>query len=412
MRRGGIRMRRGLAGTAAAVAAMAALTASGAPSVTGALPGPEAGLAAGEAEAAPAPRNDDSYHTELPPLRGSDGTPKPGPGLGTGPVATVHAQSGIPATVLAAYRGAATVVGRTDPGCRLPWELLAAIGKVESGQARGGRVDTAGTTLSPILGPVLDGNGFAAIRDTDGGRYDGDSRWDRAVGPMQFIPSTWARWGQDANGDGRRDPNNIHDAALAAGRYLCAGDRDLSAAGDLDRAVLSYNRSEEYLRTVLAWLAFYRQGVHPVTDGTGVLPVSPGAGGDTPAREPVGGGEDDGEIIIGPTPGGPRPVPGTRPTPSPGGDTSPLPRPTVVPVPSTGPSGSPDPSPSPGPGESPDPGESPGPSPSPSPSPCPSPSPDPSPSESGGEGSAGEGSGGEGEAGEEPPCSPSGATGG
>lgn len=404
MRRGGIRMRRGLAGTAAAVAAMAALTASQAPSVMGALPGPGTGLAAGEAEAAPAPRNDDSYHTELPPLRGSDGTPTAGGGPVAGPVAAVHAQSGIPATVLAAYRGAASVIGRSDPGCRLPWQLLAAIGKVESGQARGGRVDAAGTTLSPILGPVLDGNGFAAIRDTDGGRYDGDTRWDRAVGPMQFIPSTWARWGQDANRDGRRDPNNIHDAALAAGRYLCAGGRDLSAAADLDRAVLSYNRSEEYLRTVLAWLAFYRQGVHPVTDGTGVLPVSPGAGG-TPAQEPVGGGDDDGEIIIGPTPGGPRPAPGPRPSPSPGGDTSPLPRPSVVPVPSTGPSGSPDPSPSPGPGESP------GPSPSPSPSPCPSPSPDPSPSESG----AGEAGGAEAadeDPGGEPPCSPSGAAGG
>ncbi|TXS47835.1 lytic transglycosylase domain-containing protein [Streptomyces sp. t39] len=365
MRRGGIRMRRGLAGTAAAVAAMAALTASQAPSVADAVPGPGTGLAHEEADAAPAAPNDDSYHTELPPLRGSDGTPKAGPGPAAGPVAAVHAESGIPATVLAAYRRAEAVIGRSDPGCRLPWQLLAAIGKVESGQARGGRVDAAGTTLSPILGPVLDGNGFASIPDTDGGAYDGDDRWDRAVGPMQFIPSTWARWGQDANRDGRRDPNNIHDAALAAGRYLCAGDRDLSAAGDLDRAVLSYNRSQEYLRTVLAWLAFYRQGVHPVTDGTGVLPVSPGAGGDTPAQEPVGGGEDDGEIIIGPTPGGPRPGPGPRPSPSPGGDTSPLPRPTVVPVPSpsTGPSGSPDP------------GQSPGPGPDPSPSPDPTPAP-------------------------------------
>lgn len=124
--------------------------------------------------------------------------------------------------MLAAYRRAEQAVGASDPRCGLRWQLLAAIGKVESGQARGGQVDAAGTTLRPILGPVLDGNGFANISDTDGGAYDGDARYDRAVGPMQFIPSTWAAWGQDGNGDGKRDPGNVYDAALAAGRYLCS----------------------------------------------------------------------------------------------------------------------------------------------------------------------------------------------
>ncbi|MBO0517868.1 lytic transglycosylase, partial [Streptomyces beijiangensis] len=105
----------------------------------------------------------------------------------------------------AAYKQAQQTVAGTDPGCHLPWQLLAAIGKVESGQARGGRVDAGGTTLSPILGPVLNGVGFANISDTDHGQYDGDSTHDRAVGPMQFIPSTWKTWGQDANGDGKKD---------------------------------------------------------------------------------------------------------------------------------------------------------------------------------------------------------------
>ncbi|MCX4820610.1 lytic transglycosylase domain-containing protein [Streptomyces sp. NBC_01142] len=376
MRPGGERMRRGLAGTVAAVAAMAALTASQAPGLVRAQPVRQHNTPSENGSWAE-PRNDDSYHTELPPLRPSVGTgPSPS---GVVQLGRIRAESGIPATVLAAYRGAETRIGRIDPGCRLPWHLLAAIGKVESGQARGGRVDANGTTLSPILGPVLNGVGFANIPDTDKGAYDGDTRYDRAVGPMQFIPSTWARWGQDANGDGRKDPHNIHDAALAAGLYLCADGRNLAVKADLDRAILSYNHSREYLRTVLAWLEFYRKGTHPVPDGQGVLPTSPGAGGKTPATLPVGGGTGGGpggggDIIIGPRPSGSPSVPPTGgPSPSPGGSPSPDPGGSPGPSPGPGPSGSP----GPGPGPSPDPS----PDPSPSDSACPSPSPDPSPSD-------------------------------
>ncbi|WP_199826709.1 lytic murein transglycosylase, partial [Streptomyces sp. WM4235] len=230
---------------------------------------------------------DSSYYTELPPLISPEppalllpaqdaptASPRPAPTTEvprTEPVALGDGEGvrGIPASVLAAYRLAEAEVARTDPGCGLRRELLAAIGKVESGHARGGRVDPAGTTLRPILGPVLDGNGFANISDTDGGAHDGDARYDRAVGPMQFIPSTWAAWGQDADGDGRRNPNNVHDAALAAGRYLCAGNRDLRVGADLDRAVLSYNNSGEYLRTVRSWFTYYLKGTHEVPDGSG-----------------------------------------------------------------------------------------------------------------------------------------------
>ncbi|MFE7558909.1 lytic transglycosylase domain-containing protein [Kitasatospora sp. NPDC057500] len=170
----------------------------------------------------------------------------------------------LPETVFAAYRKAEAALAVRSPGCHLPWQLLAAIGEVESGQAGRGAVDAAGTTYRPILGPVLNGAGFAAIADTDGGRFDGDAGWDRAVGPMQFIPSTWASWGVDANGDGKADPNNIFDAAEAAGRYLCAGGRDLSDQAQLDRAVLGYNHSSEYLRTVRNWMAHFTNGT-PVT---------------------------------------------------------------------------------------------------------------------------------------------------
>ncbi|MYS35795.1 membrane-bound lytic murein transglycosylase B [Streptomyces sp. KhCrAH-43] len=353
-------MRRGLGGTAAAVAAMAALTASQAPEL------------AAHQETAPKHRqktddvvwsevpNDDSYHTELPPLK----SPKPpGKGEKQSPAAKQSwAEAGIPATVLAAYRRAETTIGRGDPGCRLPWQLLAAIGKVESGHAAGGRVDERGTTTSPILGPVLDGAGFAHIADTDGGAYDGDAAYDRAVGPMQFIPSTWAHWGRDGNGDGRRDPNNVYDAALAAGAYLCAGTRDLSVPSDRDRAILSYNHSDTYLRTVLSWLGFYLKGIHPVADGKGPIPKSPGAGSPNKAEHPVGGSgsKKGGGIEVGPqpststrptTPGSKDPDPSTTPDPS----TSPDPTDTAGPSPDpTGP-GSPDPTTTPDPSTTPDP---------------------------------------------------------
>ncbi|WP_344366045.1 lytic transglycosylase domain-containing protein, partial [Streptomyces gobitricini] len=346
--RGRPRAGRGVIRTAAAVAAMAALTASQAPgSVRPPVPAAEEPEVGGTSRSVVGRSPDDgAYHTELPPLTSPTPprAPRPGGVPPAGRAGPADAHAGIPATVLAAYRRAEAAVARTDPGCRLPWQLLAAIGKVESGQARGGRVDAHGTTLEPILGPVLDGRGFARITDTDDGAYDGDTVYDRAVGPMQFIPSTWARWGADGNGDGRRDPGNVHDAALAAGHYLCAGERTLTVRADLDRAVLGYNHSGAYLRTVLAWLAFYQRGAHPVPDTTGVLPVSPGAGHGTggrgtkpgprpgPGPGPGGGG---GGIVVGPQPP-------TRPPVVPG----PPPHPTGPPV---TPPASPPPAPSPSP---------------------------------------------------------------
>ncbi|MGC5535153.1 lytic murein transglycosylase [Streptomyces sp. SR-10] len=322
------RLRKGATTTAVAAAAVAALAASQAPAATLA-DGPAGGgdpKAAGEdtasAEDDGAATGNSPYYTDLPPLVTPDK-----PGSSSNLPVTGSAEAGIPASILAAYKQAEQTVATTDPTCRLPWQLLAAIGKVESGQARGGRVDTNGTTTSPILGPALNGQGFALIKDTDGGAYDSDAVHDRAVGPMQFIPSTWASWGQDANGDGRKDPNNIYDAALAAGRYLCANDRDLAIAADLDKAVLSYNRSTEYLRTVRSWFSYYQRGTHEIPDGTGRLPTTPSIpSGSTPSPNP-------GTPSPGTTPS-PKPSPdkpGGKPTPGPSkpgdGSTSPKPKP-------------------------------------------------------------------------------------
>ncbi|MCX5233063.1 lytic transglycosylase domain-containing protein [Streptomyces sp. NBC_00233] len=155
---------------------------------------------------------------------------------------------------------------------------MAGIGRVESVHASGYGLRADGSTERPIRGPRLDGKQFASITDTDDGRWDDDAEFDRAVGPTQFIPSTWARWGADGNGDGQRDPNNIYDATLGTGLYLCANGRDLSKAQDLDKALLSYNHSREYVNTVLGWMRRYQQA------GTAPVPNPPAV--DTPAPEP------------------------------------------------------------------------------------------------------------------------------
>ncbi|MFF8797381.1 lytic transglycosylase domain-containing protein [Streptomyces globisporus] len=320
------RLRKGATTTAVAAAAVAALAASQAPAAT--LADGSAGSgdpkAAGEdtasGETDGAATGNSPYYTDLPPLVTPDK-----PGSSSNLPAAGRAEAGIPASILAAYKQAERTVATTDPSCRLPWQLLAAIGKVESGQARGGRVDANGTASPRILGPALNGQGFALIKDTDGGAYDGDAVHDRAVGPMQFIPSTWASWGQDANGDGRKDPNNIYDAALAAGRYLCANDRDLALAADLDQAVLSYNRSTEYLRTVRSWFSYYQRGTHEIPDGTGTLPSTPS----TPTPSPRPGAGSGSSATPSPTPSPSKPG---KPSPGPskpggGGSTSPTPKP-------------------------------------------------------------------------------------
>jgi murein DD-endopeptidase MepM/ murein hydrolase activator NlpD len=126
---------------------------------------------------------------------------------------------------LAALPGAAA-------GCRADFALLAAVAYTESG-AYWSQIGADGVASPPILGPVLDGSGAGGnttpIFDTDRGRFDGNTTYDRAVGPYQFIPSTWELWASDANGDGASDPQSIYDQSLAAARYLCS----LAGNGDL-----------------------------------------------------------------------------------------------------------------------------------------------------------------------------------
>lgn len=163
----------------------------------------------------------------------------------------IAAATGIPERALAAYALAHVAIAEAKPECGLDWATIAAIGGIESGHgSHGGAVlDEYGTARPAIIGRALDGDGVATIRDTDGGRLDGDATWDRAVGPMQFIPSTWARWATDANGDGVADPHQIDDAAQAAARYLCASGPMTSSEG-WRAAVFSYNHDNDYVDKV------------------------------------------------------------------------------------------------------------------------------------------------------------------
>lgn len=160
------------------------------------------------------------------------------------------AMTDIPADLLPRYIGAAT----TCPG--LAWQVLAAIGFIESHHAQGRADPTTGDVSPHILGPALDGaDGTGRIPDMSS--PDG---WMHAQGPMQFLPSTWSRWARLAPGrpsGSVASPHNAWDAIYTAAAYLCA---DRPQLDDVEAAVLSYNHSEKYLRDVRAKAAEYGLG--------------------------------------------------------------------------------------------------------------------------------------------------------
>jgi membrane-bound lytic murein transglycosylase B len=202
----------------------------------------------------------------------------------------------IPATVLASYRKAAAALAVEKTSCHLTWPLLAGIGKVETNHGRTwgskARLTAAGEVVPTILGPVLNGhNGVGMLLDTDGGALDHDRQYDRAVGPMQFVPATWREFGRDGNGDGNKDPNNVWDASLGAANYLCAGNRNLAVSADRRAAILAYNTSSAYVRSVLAWAAAYqRASASGPALGLVPNPLVLGAGGQA-GDNPYGDGQ-------------------------------------------------------------------------------------------------------------------------
>src|SRR5438093_2902513 len=110
---------------------------------------------------------------------------------------------------------------RAGAAYAVPWQVLGAINKIESNFGRN-------------MGPSSAG----------------------AIGWMQFMPSTWLRWGVDANRDGVADPWNPDDAVFSAARYLAAA----GGTTDLYRGVYAYNHADWYVREVLSLADLYGAG--------------------------------------------------------------------------------------------------------------------------------------------------------
>ncbi|MFC6152970.1 lytic transglycosylase domain-containing protein [Nocardioides yefusunii] len=173
------------------------------------------------------------------------------PTVDSGWVRRTAEATGIPEPAVRAYGTA--VLNLPDDGCALGWTTLAGIGWVESqhGTIDGRTLGDDGRSSEAILGPALNGVDFAAIPATaESTLMHGDPTWDHAVGPMQFIPSTWKRWGRDGDGDGVADPHDLDDAAASTAAYLCHDGHDLATSSGWNAAVFSYNHENAYVVSV------------------------------------------------------------------------------------------------------------------------------------------------------------------
>ncbi len=130
--------------------------------------------------------------------------------------------------------------------CAVSFATLAGIGDVASDHTRLGgtsRLLPDGNSEPTIVYERLDPAAPSGlVPDTDGGATDGSTEADTTVGPMQFLPETWAKYGVDGNGDGTADPDNLWDAAAGAANRLC----EASVDTDLPGALTAYFGTDRY----------------------------------------------------------------------------------------------------------------------------------------------------------------------
>jgi membrane-bound lytic murein transglycosylase B len=128
------------------------------------------------------------------------------------------------------------------------------------GQLNGAVLLSNGRSAPLIVGPLLDGkNGRALVWDTDAGGFDGDTTYDRAMGPLGLTPTEWRAYGIDADGDGIQDPYGIYDASLAMARLLCSSNEDLSQRAGWDAAIARHHPGSAYNKSVFTFADSYGQ---------------------------------------------------------------------------------------------------------------------------------------------------------
>lgn len=229
------------------------------PTAAGAPSPPAVPLLSGGARPAERTLDEDALSTVEPPAQGS---PASEYAVDREWAEELAERTGIPSRVMEAYAAAALWAQDAHPRCGVEWNTLAGVGWVEShhGWLRGASVTANGDVKPQIIGVPLDGSGGTAlIPDTDGGKLDGDTEFDRAVGPMQFIPETWQLFSVDARGTGDPDPHHIDDAVFSAANYFCSMGVDFSTDDGWNRGILRYNASQQYADDVYAAAQYYAE---------------------------------------------------------------------------------------------------------------------------------------------------------
>jgi membrane-bound lytic murein transglycosylase B len=161
-----------------------------------------------------------------------------------------------------AYGYAQLLLQNSNPSCHLGWTTLAGIGEVAThhGQKGGAVLDRSGRTTPTILGPSLDGrDGRPLATDTDAGAFDADPVYDRAMGPMQVLPTVWRTYASDGDNDQIQDPYDIDDSTVAVARLLCSVNADLAQLSGWTAAIAKVQTGEAFASAVFQAADSYGQ---------------------------------------------------------------------------------------------------------------------------------------------------------